>query len=319
MKKLLIKLGLFVAVLIVVLYVSYSTNNYLIRITAFKLRSDVVTLITGNSTVQYGLNPKLIDNSENIAVESEPLFFSYHKLKEILNDSNNIQNVVIPYSIIDVRANYDSYLTFLDDDAWKKELYTRFCFLQNPMPYSCLKFFNVTDILYAEVFLRNRIFLNIRYLARMRLHDNHNPSYLEHIGQYKKMMPDSIVYYKSYSDDYISNEVDFMFSGIGLELEKNYSSYLDSIADLCGKYDKKLIVINMPNYREFNRRIPEHITKYYYNVIDKLKKLGNVEFFDYSKLIDDHIYFLDKVHLNWLGAEILSQQLDFDIKGLMSS
>ncbi len=311
MKKFVIKIGLFVAILALILVGFYNINQNLIKRTSFKLHPEVITLATGNSTMQYGLNTKYVDACENIAVESEPLFMSYFKLKEILKENSHIQNVIVPFSFIDVRKRNDYFLSYFDEDGLEKELYSRFCCLTEFIPYSCLKDFDVDGILYAEAVLRYRVFLNFTYLVKYFRTDNFNSAYLEHIGQFKKMEIDSQIYSKSYSKKYLDHSIDIKFAGE--TLERKYSSYLDSIVSLCSALDKSVYIINMPNYPEFVERIPSMVTDYYYQKVNRLKQFNQVYFLDYSKLIENHDCFCDENHLNWRGAEAFSKQLASDL------
>lgn len=307
MKKFVVKVVLFAILLGIILVEFYNINSRLIKETSFKLRDDVVTVITGNSTMQYGLNTQYLNFTENISVESEPLFMSYFKLKEILNNNHHIKNVVVPFSFLDVRRSRDSFLNFSDDDGLKKDLYSKCCCIHDLVPYSCLREFDVDDVMFAEVFIRNRVFLNFIYFARKLRCNNYDRTYLRHIGQFNKMWLDSLLYLNSYSVEYIDKAIEVKFSGEGLA--QKYTSYLDSIANLCSIYNKLLIVVNTPNYPDFNRKIPDEFKLHYYEKLNRLKKSDNVLFFDYSDLIEDHALFWDETHLNWRGAEVLSKEL----------
>ncbi len=307
MKKFVLKGGLFAIILGIILSGSYIANDFLIRNTSFKLRDEVVTIITGNSSTQYGLNPDYLSYTENISLESEPLFMSYYKLKEILSNNNHIQHVIIPFSFLDVRESKDSYLNLFDDIDFKRELYSRFCCLQEQVPYSCLMEFNVDNIMYLEAFLRYRVFVNFIYLVRKLRCDNFERTYLNHIGQFKKMVPISSGKFTPNTEEYIDNAIAAKFSSEGLETK--YSTYLDSIVNLCCSLDKLVIIINTPSYPEFNDRIPYKFKAYYYEKIGRFKKSSFVHFLDCSDLITDHDYFIDEIHLNCKGAEIFSKEL----------
>ncbi len=313
MKRFIVRALLFLLIATGVIVLTHWLNSYLIRTTAYRVNDDVVTLITGNSTLQYGVNPKFIPHSDNISVESEPLFMSYYKIKELLKQNRSIKNVVIPFSIHDARKVNDDYLNQLDD-AWKKELYSRICFLENPIPFTCLKDYGVNSVLYGEIFLRDRVFPNFFFISRRIRFSNNNCAYLSHIGQFKPMSLDTAIYVNSFTEEYIDAAIKYKFFYDGIE--QKYSTYLDSIANLCTHYGTRMIVVNMPMYPEFKQKISNVYKVHYYSTISRLLGMFDVDFLDYSSLIQDHIYFRDEIHLNSRGAELLSKKMASDIGGL---
>ena len=74
---------------------------------SFKLKQPVSYLVLGNSHTEFALNDSIITDLVNISQSGESYFYTYTKLKKILEDNAQIKTVFLAFSneVIDVGMN----------------------------------------------------------------------------------------------------------------------------------------------------------------------------------------------------------------------
>jgi hypothetical protein len=117
------------------------------------------------------------------------------------------------------------------------------------------------------------------------------------------------------------NKTDSLFKQVKFEVETKETVvsahnliYLDKIIDYCANYDRKVILIRSPLHIGYNGYSNESIYKDILNT-----RYANIEYIDFSNshLLD--FQFGDLEHLNFKGATMFSEKINFLLKnGLLT-
>lgn len=253
------------------------------------------TVIIGDSRIMTGLNPAFIDNSVNLAQNSESYFISYHKLKYLLDNYPKINRVVIGFS-------YPSFSAYLDNifsnDVATSDVFDRIYSLVEPSDFG--------EIPFDKEKFRLIKFKN--YFVYPHL--NHH----KFLGGYVKFQPaleeanlESTIKRHYYDDKEINIGVSH-FSKL----------YLDSIIYECKLSNVDLVLVNLPFHKKYLENIPENFVNYYNEVYSELKD-SHVTLLDYTDLHFADSCFKDYNHLSFIGADIISKRINDDLNFIKSS
>ena len=119
MKKFIKQIILFILIYILILGINFSLNLYFINTIPPMVNAN--TLIIGDSHPQTAINPKLLNNAENLSQSAEPYLITYFKLKKLL-DTNKINTVILGYSYHNLSAFNDKKFI---DSKWSKKMFQR--------------------------------------------------------------------------------------------------------------------------------------------------------------------------------------------------
>jgi hypothetical protein len=97
----LVFIALFIAILELI--------NYEIAI-AQRLDPSITKIFIGDSHMEKAINDSLLENSVNLAQSSESLYFSYYKLKILLEHNPTIKDVYLGFSYHSVSSYYDKFI-----------------------------------------------------------------------------------------------------------------------------------------------------------------------------------------------------------------
>lgn len=268
-------------------------NNYVLNSYVFKTKPQVNKLILGSSTTECAINDNIFKNSINMSISAEPIFYSYLKMKKIIELNPNIDTVILaisPKSItteIDKNWLYNSeHFTsrignyfFLMNENDKKTLISHF---RNEYYY----------ISYANVVLR--AYRNMKeYLVG---------DIKEIYGGYAPLKRDKLKEALKRLDTqdkrrFFPSQVQFKY----LDKFENYSK-LKNI---------KIIFISTPirkEYVEKNKNLYFKFDSIYVNRYSHIKHLDYTNF----KLPDSA--YADLFHLNQIGSTIFSNHLNKNFK-----
>lgn len=293
----------FLAILVPLLCLSYFTNRYFAKHLGSFLSPDVTVIATGSSLVANSLNPHYVPGLINIACAAEPLSVSYYKIREICGFHPSLRTVVVSFSLPELSCRKDFF--FDGKDPITYELLERLSYLQSGYKLQCLDKFELNHFRYWESFLRNRIFPNYHYWAKMLcIKDVDCPA--PHIGGYlpagKGYMVDELIDYPRWRKRF------FQVSDSVCLISKIDNLFLDSIAVFCAAHDLNLIVVSMPVRNKLFQQIPQGYLSYQDSVLQKLQNLEFVTVVDATSYLSNE-YFVDHAHVNVYGAKKLSRLL----------
>ncbi len=237
----------------------------------FIIEKSIDTIITGDSHLQYSVNDSLLGNNMiNISINSEGYFYSYYKIKVILENNPHIQNVWLG-------VNYHNLSSYYDDFLFNCFVFTRYYPLIDSKGYATILKNNPKAILATLNGIRN-IFA-YPYIGH----------YYEH-----KVASNQKVTSKS-----LKNRIRTQFGADGnfKEVSDLNVSYLTQIVLLCEQKKVNLVLVKPPLHKEYMNNVPH---KYLY---DQITTLYKVPIIDMENLeMGDDCYLPDGDHLTNKGA-----------------
>jgi len=301
----------FISILLFIAF--FFISNVLIYSVIYKdevnyVPDDVDTLIMGASHCARDLSDKIINNSINLGVAGEPLFFTYGKIKKIIDSNNNIKNIFITVQPATFSKHRESrafsntymnkaildYFFFVSDDSIKQVLssHNKCEELEKLIKFK----FNIPIIPPTTeeytLFIR-KVFHKLEY------------SDYRAIGEYLdlniKFSPDQEIQHVI-NRHYGCDNKDLMSSELLLWSFKR-------IIELCNLNDINLYIIRTPEKEDYRALIPHRaITDF--NEIVSLLEGDNICYFDFSNLEIENRLFFDGDHLNSKGAEYFSSLIN---------
>ncbi|OMP31162.1 hypothetical protein [Mangrovimonas sp. DI 80] len=237
-------------------------------------------LFVGDSHVRCAIDDSYIDGYINMGLYAESYYFSFFKIKQLLDRNDNIEEVYLGYSYHSLSNYYDSYVS----GEYSKEVSSTYFFM---LP------------------LRGQLECLLWNLSEM-------PSYLR-MGINKECES----YFKSgeyaFRGGYVNNKIDMASEGeiakrikaqfydknVVRQFSKLNIDNLLKIIALCNERDIELTLVNMPLHRLYRKRIPAEYRIKFQELLDE----SNVCLIDLSALeMDDDCFIRDGDHLTRKGA-----------------
>lgn len=292
----------------------FKMNVFLFRRFVYEVPKDKTTLITGNSFINCGIDPLLVDSSVNIGMAAEPLSVSFYKLRVILDRNPHIKNVVVSFSVANLGPCNDSL--FNREKSESVELLTRIVPLV--ADFNEIDALNPSSNVKMEVLFRELFFFNYIYWSKL-LVPNNNYGY---VGAYLygKIRQKTVQYKDTSCYARIASGI-FPVSNKGEALlSKMMICYVDSIVRLTKKHHVDLYLLGMPLYFELAERIPRSYVLHHRMIVNRIVEANeHVRFFDMTlnRQLNKDCY-RNVTHLNHNGAAIVSKELDRLLKEVKS-
>ena len=272
----------------------------------FKLNTKIDTLIIGDSHMRSALDPEIIKNSKNIALDTENYLCTYYKLKKFVSFNSHIRKVILGFSTHNVSKNQSEALFF--QEPTEKQIFKRY--------YQLLDFEGKKRI--VRLFSKYFIISFFKYDLGIPIRVYKDDYFLKNLFNRKIIESDFKFiggYYRSEKSnvnmedipmkikDYYYND-QMVYAG---ESELNIE-YLNKILDLCSKNGIKVYLYSTPVYSRYKEMIPYENILGFEDVKNKLlKKYENVEYIDHTDYILEKNHFGDQDHVNAFGAKVVSQ------------
>lgn len=297
---------LFVFIVLVLLWGSFELNSWALKWSSKVFSDDVVTLATGSSLMAAGFNPELMPGSINVALAAEPFFVSYLKVRSLVENHANIHTVLFSYSLPELHRRKDYYLS--GESAVTKELLDRLSYLNEGYNWRTLLQMKVGFLDYLEVFVRNRLFPNYAlwyFVGYAQAHWTDCP--LPYIGTYLPHQDigsvDQVVQVEKQLRKY------FPMDGEKPQLSEIDNAYADSLVNYCSKHNIQLYLVGFPIRHTIYAQIPKPYIDYFQEKQLEFGRKPNVTIVDLTLLDLDYYYFNDEMHLNNLGAHLVTKQV----------
>lgn len=281
MRSFILKTLSFSGLLLLMVVLTLMINRYLAD---FKIEKEKTILILGDSKSACAFNDDLIEGVANFSQLGESYFYSYFKLKQLLEQNTQVNTVLIEISNSQMNKE-------LDRRIWG-EKYMPFKF---PI-YASFMNFEAIKVLYTNGFqeFKSSIVPVIRENLKMLFN---GLDYIENIGGHSSLdthLVDSVILspeinnelYKTEPD--ISEIVDF--------------KYLHKIAEFCELKGVKLFLVRSPLHPKYPGFINESQFK---KIISQ--EFSQLEFLDFSQFPISNNGFADLNHLNEHGAALFSK------------
>ena len=267
-------------------------NYWLIKLTPINFPSKKNILVLGDSAPECAINDKIFKKSVNFSAPAESYYYSYLKLKKILETKQAVDTVLLsfsPHNIFDntwfasqsnIQHNFCRYYPFMSRNDFR--------FLLESHPKSVI--YSLRPI--ALQFLKN--------IFRRVLGDN-----VLQIGGFTSLDLDRL------EDALQSLKAGKAIKDFRLPKDLYPTNveivYLNKILQLCNEKQVKLILINLPKRVELLRH------KRY--GMEEFQKVYNTEFsqldyFDFSSFSMEDEMYADLLHLNKKGSSYFSNFLE---------
>jgi hypothetical protein len=261
--------------------INYGINSYICFHQSLPIKK-VQILIAGDSHTQYGINPSVIGDAQNISQSAEPYIITFWKLKKIFK-SHKPNILILGFSPHNISEFNDFKFS---KPKWSYEMFKRsytieqFNDINNKIPIDYLTFYKV---LWKQCCLLPKT--------------NH----IYYIGNYVESYNSNISDWKS------AIKRHYYFNDKELSVSETAVNYLDSIVILCKKENVSLILAGPPVSENYYKHIPQSIKKEYHLLYNKYKhfltKINDTET-NYPDSL-----FLDSDHLNSYGANRFSKEI----------
>ena len=284
MKRFFKKIVIFsVTIMIIFIVVVYNNYKFVKKQSNFLLEKDVENLILGNSHPECALNDGLIDKTINLASSAESYFYTYYKLKTLLEENKQIKNVFLEFGYSGFNKHSETWL-------WESAHHHKY-----------------STIIDREGFV-SLFFKNPINTIKIVIKEKPSPMIVDFWGGYLFLKRDKLQADIDRHKEKIDSASD----------NSNYVStiqlrYFKKIINLCQKNNVSVYLIRNPMYKSANR---------YDNVIFKIKNdyFKNVEFLDFVNFPLKDEEYGDIHHLNYKGAKTFSLFFNQLIKdGLLKS
>lgn len=255
----------------------------------FRIDSKVTDLYIGDSHMQMAVIDSLLENSENIGLASESFYFSYFRLKKILDSENNLKSVYLGFSYHNISSYYDDFI------------YGKWTYSVSPKYFHVLSYGEQIRMIFHNRGRLEHYFKNIFNETYAPLFGKSKlGGYSNHYTCPKKAIysVDSVMNLRIIEQYYKGKEL-AEFSEINL-------LYLEEIVNLCIKYNIDLVCFKTPLKPEYEKRIPAAYFEKYNELVNKY----NFRLINFNGLVlDEWSYSPDGDHLSKSGALKMSKYL----------
>lgn len=265
--------------------------NYEIA-TSERLDSSITKIFMGDSHIEQAIDDTLLENSVNLAQNSESLYFSYYKLNILLEHNPSIKEVYLGFSYHSVSSYYDKFIF----GEFSNAISSRY--------FSLLPFKEKLKILIAN---RNDFF---SYLKVVTKNDILN------IWREKKTFQGGFANSFSNtkaSEESIEKRVLFQYYNKGSLNEYSLKNieYLNKIKDLCKNSNVNLILVNTPVHKLYKNKIP----KKFKIKFEQLSESTKIKILDLSGLLsEEHFFIPDGDHVSQKGAITTTEYIATKLK-----
>ncbi len=291
-----------VLTIIIALFSIFKLINYSIvkRSPIFNLPAEINSIVLGNSHPEHAFNDSLIDHLLNLSQSGDSYFYTYIKLKKLLEKNANIKTVFIDISEdqflkdkVNNRVWGKKYLN------WKYPIYSPYMdfheneliFKHNPIDYIAVFLLSIR-INGDKVMYKNYFYSKI--IGGYRYSDNFK---IDSLLEIQKKKSDRS-FHPNYQDD---------------DLNKENINYLEKCITLCNANHIKIFFTRSPLY------------KYIYDDDQIFKRVLNkqfkeIELLDFKQFPLKNNEYRDFEHLNYWGAIRFSNFFnDIIKKGILES
>jgi len=271
----------------------------------FELDKTDSVLFVGDSHAETAFDPRLVDNSDSLAKSGENYFYTYYKLKHILNSNPQVKTIVLGHSYHNMAKKYqDSFLT--GDKASASEAY--FWLIdeegrKNLRPQGGGYLVNLLKYQYGIPlqFYRNSVVHKMmmgRKLQRADFSFYGGYNSIDRSNLEQRLIEQKVSSYFYDTDGHYTGTSPVMIE------------YLDRIVDVCSRRGIRVYLVNLPLHPNYVKRVPDAAITDFSDVTASLhRKFPQLVVIDWSRLkLDDPMYY-DGDHVNARGAAMVSRMM----------
>ena len=296
---------------------------YHLCLKSFCLNNSITTVVVGDSHAQSAINDNLFENIVNLSQNSECYFYTYNKLKGIIQRNQRIRTVIVGCTYHSFSSYNDEYL--FDRDATKYTFPQYFLalddeskrFLINNNPAGVMRSFSGI--------MKNALSALFKYDSSKILFNGTGKDVLRYLFHSNKNL-----YLSFWGGFYDSEKSNISDSTIAAAINRHYFEngstfqpyshlqvyYLNKIVSYCIAKNITVFILTTPVTEKYYSKIPAQFISHYYAVLDNLKNGNSVIALDYHDYRLPDECFGDGDHLNKKGADNFTNFLN---KTLMSA
>jgi hypothetical protein len=295
MRKFILKLLLlFIPMLIIIASTEIFVNQYLNNNSFYKINCTSNVIILGNSHSECAINDSLLRNCVNLSQGGECYFYTYYKLKKIIDCNPNIDTILLEYTnniLWEVMDNWIYGEEFLGNKYPKYSQLISiedkiFLFRKNPGAYL--------------IAFKDAIIMKFRLISKKEINVIDELRWGEYLYLIRNKIPQIKDELKK------SNQK-------GKEFNRNMTTskynvlYLKKIVDYCRINKIKLILFRSPLHKLYEKKFDFEL----FSLLNTDYK--DLEFWDYSNFPLDDDEFGDLEHLNYKGAIRFSKYINLKL------
>lgn len=262
-------------------------------------------VVLGDSHTQCSINDELCPMFVNRSSVGEPFFYSYHKLKNIIESNNNNKDSI---GAVVLGFHAFSLEKFRDNENNNKYYLKAFRNIHQKWSNHPRQFnLPVKDDYYQDYIIANLNMLDNEDLSKLARGKNN--LYSGYKGGY--LFSNDCV---NYDDILKRNEELGSFHILEDEFSLKYNGskqpiVLDSIARLAYKNSIPLVLVDAPCHKLYSKQIYNQIQYYNDSIAQHLNRKYGVIYLNFRDLPLDDDCYRDLTHLNTKGANIFTPML----------
>jgi hypothetical protein len=248
---------------------------------SYQLEDKIESVFIGDSHVQVAVMPHELIASESYAINSEATFFSYYKIKELLELNPNLKNIYLGFGYNNISSSYDDYIFKKHPD----KILPRYLDL---LPFGKKLQLIISNKSNFQVFFKE--YLRLKFSGFEQGYNNR----FDNTMAVEKSMTKRIK--RQFFDE----------DGTLSSVSKRNILYLKKIKNLCSEHKVELILLNTPVHSFYLNLVPDKFKNTFDNVLKELTLVP----FDFSNLeLNDSCFTPDGDHLSQKGAKLLTKYL----------
>ena len=271
------------------------------------------TVIVGASHSATSINPDFFENTISLSRSGEPIFFTYYKIKKILENNPSIKKVI--FSISSIHISKYAERSFFKGGSGSRIFSLEYYMFVDDFNDPLLPIFNADR---AVASLKYDIGLPFNYMEDLKVSLNYYTNKID-LNQYKYFGGYESLQGSKVDLDTLTKRIIFYFGDKKVqdsyELSNVGITSIKRIMSLAEKFDIDIHIINTPMHKHFYQRVPDFFRTNYYQLIEEVtNNYKNIYFHDYANMPFPDEHFLDGDHLNSKGADVFSKKIasDFD-------
>lgn len=245
------------------------------------------SLFLGDSHIEKAINDSILNSCYNVGQNSESLYFSYFKLKKILETTPGIRNVFLGFSYHSLSDYYNKFI----DGEYSNAVSGRYFYLLSPAEKFRILCANKKDMIsYCKVITENGF---LDFTAGLEPYLGGYTNQYTNTSAQKQFMDKRILF-----QYYTRNELN-SFAEINIQ-------YLKKIQELCRHLNVHLTLVNTPMHKYYKSKVPVRFIEKYNEVVHDL----NLSVLDLSEMpLNDVCFVPDGDHVSQMGATLTTQYI----------
>lgn len=264
-----------------------------------KLPLNVKTLLMGDSHTVKQMDPSAFTNALNLGMSGEFIYYSYYKLKKLLDCNLKPKRIILSYSYHSLASfpwfgeaeMSKRYHLLIDREFYNHKFKSEFIH-QSTVARFCSDEWKIPILLGQDI---------IEYFE---LRDSSKT--IPWLGAYEPKRGSQIGNHRSLKDALGRHYSKF---GVVTVTSRSKREYMRNFARLCQENGIELCLVNTPVHREYFRSIPPRFIQDTDGLAAELTNYG-VRYLNLSREPFSNKEFYDYDHLNQRGSEKFSQVLN---------